>query len=155
MTVKDKITRIISVVLLSIAALSISSSVIFILIHLKILPNINSKGIFETPALVAGYSALIGILTGILGLLLFRFAQKRLNKVVKPSFTVKKAIGTALITLSVIALTYSLYLILYYFDIIPNRNLGFMDISHLVAGIVAAPATVVGTIGLFIYKKSK
>lgn len=63
-----------------------------------------------------------------------------------------KILAVILFTVTAIAFTYSLYLILYYFDIIPNRNLGFLDISHLISGIVAGIGTVTGLLGYLLYR---
>ncbi len=153
MTTKDKSIRIIAIFLLSVTVLFFSASVVFLLLHFRILPNVFAGGVFENTLLVTGYCAIIGTATGIPGFLLCRYSQKQMKKSRDYKFTLKKTLGSVLMSLSVIALTYSLYLILYYFDIIPNRNLGFMDISHLVAGIVAAPAAIIGAIGLLLYKK--
>ncbi|MBE6773823.1 MAG: hypothetical protein E7544_06330 [Ruminococcaceae bacterium] len=66
-----------------------------------------------------------------------------------------KFLSFILFTVTAIAFTYSLYLILYYFDIIPNRNLGFLDISHLISGIVAVIGTVTGLLGFLLYRLSR
>lgn len=66
-----------------------------------------------------------------------------------------KVLAVILFTVTAIAFTYSLYLILYYFDIIPNRNLGFLDISHLISGIVAVIGTVTGLLGFLLYRLSR
>lgn len=147
MTKKNKLKRLLTAVLLSVSTFAFSAFTVFLLIQVGILPDINSKGIFEKPMLISICCAIICTLTGIPGILL----HKKQNDY---RFTLMKVIGVVLMALSLTALTYSLYLILYYFDIIPNRNLGFMDISHVVAGIVAAPAMVIGVIGVVIYKKS-
>lgn len=63
-----------------------------------------------------------------------------------------KAIATFFLIITVIAFSYSLYLILYYFDIIPNRNLGFLDISHLISGFVAGIGALTGLLGFLLYR---
>lgn len=66
-----------------------------------------------------------------------------------------KAIATFFLIITVIAFSYSLYLILYYFDIIPNRNLGFLDISHLISGFVAGIGALTGLISFLFYRLGK
>ena len=66
-----------------------------------------------------------------------------------------KAIATFFLITTVIAFSYSLYLIFYYFDIIPNRNLGFLDISHLISGFVAGIGALTGLISFLFYRLSK
>ncbi len=148
MTEKSKSKKFPAPFLLSISVLSLSVCTVFLLMRIGILPGINSRGIFERPLILSVLCAIICIVTGIPGILL----HKKQNNY---RMTPKKVIGIVLMSLSVAALTYSLYLILYYFDIIPNRNLGFLDISHVIAGIVAAPATLIGATGLWLFKSDR
>lgn len=59
------------------------------------------------------------------------------------------------LVLTITAFAWSLFLILYYFDIIPNRNVGFLDISHLIAGIIAGVGVVTGLLSYIFYRLSK
>ena len=145
MTEKNKSKKFPAPFLLSISVLSLSVCTVFLLMHIGILPGINSRGIFERPLILSVLCAIICIVTGIPGILL----HKKQNNY---RMTPKKVIGIVLMSLSVAALTYSLYLILYYLDIIPNRNLGFLDISHLISGIVAVIGTVTGLLGFLLYR---
>lgn len=160
MTVKNKIIRVISVMLLAFTVLTFSFGDVLLLSYYGILPTDHSTGIFDVSLVAAAYCSGIGTFTGALGLWLHRISGnkngqtntgRRPNLNLK-SINIKKAAGIILMSISAVALTYSLYLILYYFDIIPNHNLGFIDISHLVAGIVAVPAAILGTAGFLLYR---
>ena len=66
-----------------------------------------------------------------------------------------KAIAILFLIITVILMAYALYCALYYFDIVPNKNLGILDISLLVAGYSAGAGAVTGFVSFLFYKCSK
>ena len=66
-----------------------------------------------------------------------------------------KIISIIFLIITILILAYSIYLALYYFDIIPNKNLGFLDISLLIAGYAAGAGTFTGLISFIFYRLSK
>ena len=66
-----------------------------------------------------------------------------------------KGIAIIFLIITVIIMAYAIYCALYFFDIVPNKNLGILDISLLVAGYSAGAGTVTGLIAFLFYKCSK
>ena len=66
-----------------------------------------------------------------------------------------KGIAIFFLIITVIIMAYALYCTLYYFDIVPNKNLGILDISLLVAGYASGAGAITGLIAFLFYKFSK
>ena len=66
-----------------------------------------------------------------------------------------KAIAILFLIITVILMAYALYCALYYFDIVPNKNLGILDISLLIAGYSAGAGAITALIAFVFYKCSK
>ena len=149
---KRKVIKTVAVILLLITMLTFASDLLMMLSFFDLLPI----DIFDTSYFAMACCAGAGTLTGAAGFYLMKLSEdqnEEKEEREKNVVSVRKSFGLLLMSVAFIALNYSLYLILYYFDIIPNRNLGFIDISHVVAGIVAAPATAIGALGLWLFKK--
>ena len=66
-----------------------------------------------------------------------------------------KGIAILFLIITVIIMAYALYCTLYYFDIIPNKDLGILDISLLIAGYSSGAGAITGFIAFLFYKCSK